>query len=235
MGIIVSITLQIINLVEKVKVDKKKDEIEAEKDKKEAIIKPIAPPQYYKTIEARRQNVKSGPYSVEGIVNSLKNDLIPVGYSLEQLSMIGFGANVTEFKKKRKEERDINRKNLIEGLEKIRDKLKSGLIDTNDLSQEDKELMKKYKILNDDQKEKYINMINNWIELAKNDTFSLKVLDNMIDFLNLKTGDINDALKQDAIRKQNIALVDDAVERRDKKVLESVQRALEHGFGINKF
>ena len=197
-------------------------------------MKPIVPPQYYKTIEERNKNVKSGPYSTKGITDSLSQDLIPTGYSLEQLSTIGFGANVEEFRKKRKEKQETNRTSLIHGLEKIKDKLKHGLIDSDDLSQYDKDLMRKYKILDPDREKEYIERLENWIDLAKKDLLDEKVLDNMISFLTLKTEDIQDALKEDDIRTQNRELVDKAVTEKDAKILQSVQRAFSHGLGINR-
>ena len=234
MGILLSITTKIVDFAGKVKLDKKKDKIEKDKDKKDAILKPITPPQFYKTIEERNKNVKSGPYSTKGIVESLKQDLIPVGYSLEQLEEVGFGANVEEFRKQRNEDNKNNRKNLVDGLEEIRDKLKGGLIDSNDLSQSDKDLMRKYKIFDPGQQKIYLGYINNWIDLAKKDLLDEKVLDNMISFLSLKTEDIQDALKEDDIRKQNKAIVDKAVNEKDARILRAVQRAFSHGLGIER-
>ena len=234
MGIILSVTTGIINFVEKVKLDKKKDKIEKEKDKKDAILKPITPPQFYKTIEERNKNVKTGPYTTKGISDSLKQDLIPVGYSLEQLEEIGFGADVDEFRKRRNEEDKNNRKNLVDGLEKIRDKLKNGLIDDDDLSQADRDLMRKYKIFDPDQKKLYLERIDNWIDLAKKDLLDDKVLDNMISFFNLKTEDIQDALKEDDIRKKNQEIVDNAVNEKDAKILKAVQKTFSHGVGIER-
>ena len=234
MGILLSLTTKIVDFAQKVKLDKKKDKIEKVKEQKDAILKPITPPQFYKTIEERNKNVKSGPYSTKGIVESLSNDLVPIGYNLEQLEEIGFGANVEEFKKKRNEENKSNKENLISSLEEIRDKLKGGLIDSDELSQSDKDLMRKYKIFDDEKRKVYVEYLTNWIDLAKKDLLDEKVLDNMISFLSLKTEDISDALKEDDIRKQNKALVDNAVDERDAKILRSVKRAFSHGVGIER-
>ena len=153
MGIVFGVVNGIINLVHTVKENKKKDKLDENIVKKKDIIKPIAPPKYYATIEARRKNVKSGPYTVEAIAQSLKDDLIPVGYSLEQLRKIGFGADVDEYEKRHKNRRREDQKNLIDGLEKLKKEIKKGFIDRNDLSEEDK----KNNLFNPEENQKYIN------------------------------------------------------------------------------
>ena len=120
MGIIVSVAVAITSLVVTIQQDKKKDKIVQNDEKKANILKPIVPPKYYSTIEARRKNVKAGTYTVEAMASSLKNDLVPVGYSLEQLRKIGFGADVTEYERRHKERREADNKHLIEGLEKLK-------------------------------------------------------------------------------------------------------------------
>ena len=235
MGLLISLTTTIMDHVDKVKADQRKDRLEEEQKKKDNILKPIAPPKYYSTIEARRKNVKDGPYTVEAIAASLRNDLIPVGYSLEQLQKIGFGADVREYERRRKERQETNKKDLIEGLEKLKKEIEKGFTSEENLSQEDKDLIKKYDIFNPVQRAKYITKFNRWIELAKQDVLGEDVLDNMVSVFNLRIGDYQDALKQEAIKKQNEEIVDNAVLNRDRKVLLSVRRALANGYGINRF
>ena len=235
MGIVFGVVNGIINLVHTVKENKKKDKLDENIVKKKDIIKPIAPPKYYATIEARRKNVKSGPYTVEAIAQSLKDDLIPVGYSLEQLRKIGFGADVDEYEKRHKNRRREDQKNLIDGLEKLKKELKKGFIDRNDLSEEDKKIIKKNDLFNQEENQKYINKINGWIELAKREALSVEVLDNMLSIFNLKLNGYQDALQNENLLKQNQALIDNAVLNRDKKVLDSVKRAFSNGYGIKKF
>ena len=171
MGIIFSVTNSIINLVHTVKQNKKKDKLDQDIIKKKDIVKPIAPPKYYPTIEARRKNVKHGPYTVEAMAESLKNDLIPVGYSLEQLRKIGFGADVTEYEKRHKHRREEDNKNLVEGLELLKKEIQKGLVDDENMSQQDKELLKKYDIFNPLERAKYISKLNEWIDLGKRDVY----------------------------------------------------------------
>ena len=235
MGIVFGVVNGIINLVHTVKENKKKDKLDQDIIKKKDILKPIAPPKYYSTIEARRKNVKDGPYSVEGIALSLKNDLIPVGYSLEQLRKIGFGADVTEYEKRHKRRREEDNRNLIEGLEKLRKEIKKGFIDRNDLSEEDKEMIKKNKLFDPEENKKYIEKLDSWIDLAKRDVLSVEVLDNMLSIFNTKIDGYQDGLRSAALEKQNKQLVDNAVLNRDKKVLDSVKRAFANGYGIKKF
>ena len=235
MGIIFSVTNAIINLVHTVKQNKKKDKLDQDIIKKKDIVKPIAPPKYYPTIESRRKNVKHGSYTVEAMAESLKNDLIPVGYSLEQLRKIGFGADVTEYEKRHKNRRETDNKNLIEGLEKLKKEIQKGLVNDENMSQEDRELLKKYNIFNPFERAKYISKLDQWIDLGKRDALSVEVLDNMLSAFNLKINGYSDALRQETLMKQNKELVNNAVLNRDKKVLDSVKRAFADGYGIKKF
>ena len=164
MGIVFGVVNGIINLVHTVKENKKKDKLDQDIIKKKDIIKPIAPPKYYSTIEARRKNVKKGPYTVEAMAESLKDDLIPVGYSLEQLRKIGFGADVTEYEKRHKNRREEDNRNLIDGLEKLKKEIQKGFIDRNDLSDEDKEIIRKNKLFDPIENRKYIDKIDSWID-----------------------------------------------------------------------
>ena len=231
MGQIGSIVFSIIDLVEKVKQDKHKDKLEEEEAKKEDIVKPIVPPKYYSTIEARRKNVKDGPYTVEAIASSLKNDLIPIGYSLEQLKEVGFGADVDEYERRKKERTDTNKKKkLISGLEELKKQINEGIVSKDDMSQEDKELFKKHDIFNPVERAKYIKQIDAWIDLAKHEALSDSVLDNMVSIMNLKVDDYNDTLKQNIINKQNQQLVDNAILKSDQKILNSVKRAFNNGY-----
>ena len=235
MGIVFGVVNGIINLVHTVKENKKKDKLDQDIIKKKDIVKPIAPPKYYPTIESRRKNVKHGPYTVEAMALSLKNDLIPVGYSLEQLRKIGFGADVTEYEKRHKNRRNEDNRNLVEGLKKLKKEIQKGFIDDENMSQEDRELLKKYNIFNPLERAKYITKLDQWIDLGKRDVLSVEVLDNMLAAFNLKMDGYTDALRQESLVKQNKQLVDNAVLNRDKKVLDSVKRAFANGYGIKKF
>ena len=235
MGNVVSIVNNIMDSVQKIKSDKKKDKLNNDLRKKADIIKPIKPPKYYNTIEARRKNVKDGPYSVEGIAQSLKNDLVPVGYSLEQLRKIGFGADVTEYEKRQKQEKDNDKKILIDGLTKLKKEFKKGFIDRDDLSEEDKKVLRKNGLFDQDKNLKYVVKIEQWINLTKQDALSIDVLENMIAVFNLKLDGYQDALRDENLRQQNQAIIDNAVLNRDKKILDSVKRAFSNGYGIKKF
>ena len=235
MGIVFGVVNGIINLEHTVKENKKKDKLDENIVKKKDIIKPIAPPKYYATIEARRKNVKKGPYTVEGIAQSLKDDLIPVGYSLEQLRKIGFGADVDEYDKRHKKRREEDNRNLIEGLKKLKKEIQKGFVDRNDLSEEDKKIINKNNLFDPVENEKYVKKIDSWIDLAKRDALSVEVLDNMLSVFNLKLDGYQDALRNENLKQQNQALIDNAVLNRDKKVLDSVKRAFANGYGIKKF
>ena len=230
MGMILSTTMNVIQLVDRINKDKEKDDIQEEEIKREDILKPIEPPKYYSTIEARKNNVKEGPYTVEAISESLKNNLVPIGYSLEQLEKVGFSADVREFKRRRDERNENYKKDLVEGLENLKKEIEKGIVSQNDLTQEDRDLIKKNNILNPIQRGEYINKLDRWLSLAKKDVLSPDVLSDMTKILNFKISDYRDVITQENIRKQNRQIVDNAVLNRDKKILNSVKRAFRNGY-----
>ena len=235
MGIVVGVASEIINLVHTVKANKKKDSLNDDIIKKKDIVKPIAPPKYYSTIEARRKNVKDGPYTVENIALSLKNDLVPIGYSLEQLRKIGFGADVDEYEKRHKRTRKKDNENLVSALEKLKKEIKNGFINIKNLSDEDKEMIRKNKLFDPEENKKYVEKLDSWIALAKREVLSVNVLDDMLYLFNAKLDGYQDGLRNEELEKQNKEIIDNAVLNRDKKVLDSVKRAFKDGYGINKF
>ena len=235
MGGVISAVTGIIDLVHTIKSNKKKDKLNDDIEKKKDIMKPIIPPKFYSTIEARRKNVKKGPYTVEAMAKSLKDDLIPVGYSLEQLSEIGFGADVDEYKRRHKQTREEDKKNLINGLTELKKKIQKGFIDRKDLSEEDKNIIKKNNLFDPAENKKYVEQLDSWIDLARREALSEEVLDNMLSLFNLKISGYQDALRSEELKKQNKEMIDNAVLSEDKKVLNSVKRAFADGYGINKF
>ena len=55
---------------------------------------PIKPPSLWPTLAARRKNTPTGPYSIEGIRESLALQTLPEGWSEEQLIDVGFEPEV---------------------------------------------------------------------------------------------------------------------------------------------
>jgi hypothetical protein len=96
MGQAVSFVTSIINTATKLRAEAKQDELDADRRKQDKIKTPIEPPKFYKNIEERALIIKDekNPYSVESIKQSLNRDVVPVGYSLEQLSTVGFDDSV---------------------------------------------------------------------------------------------------------------------------------------------
>ena len=235
MGIVFGVVNGVIDLVHTIKSNKEKDKLDDDIIKKKDIMKPIVPPKYYSTIEARRKNVKKGPYTVEAMAKSLKDDLIPVGYSLEQLRKIGFGADVDEYERRHKRARYEDNKNLINGLRKIKKEIQKGFIDRKDLSEEDKFIIRKNNLFDPVENKKYVEKLDSWIDLARRDVLNEEVLDNMLSVFNLKINSYQDALRSEELKKQNKEMIDNAVLSEDKKVLNSVKRAFANGYGINKF
>ena len=124
---------------------------------------------------------------------------------------------------------------MIEGLEKLKKEIKKGFVNRNDLSEEDREVINKNKLFDPKENQKYVNKIDSWIDLAKRDVLTVDVLDSMLSIFNLKMDGYQDALRNESLKKQNQALIDNAVLNKDKKVLDSVKRAFANGYGIKKF
>ena len=220
-----SLVDQTFEVIEKAESDKRKDEIINKELERDAIQKPITPPKYYTTLQARRENVKTGPYTVEAISESLRNDVIPTGYSLEQLRKVGFGTDVRLFL-----ERDTNRRKnknneLINNLERLEKEMEN-FVNSNNISQRDKDIIRKYDLFDELSRSKYLSKIRRFIKLAKEDKLSYEVLDDMTKTFSLKIDDYNDALEAERLKQDHRRLVDETVLTRDKKVLEAVKRAL---------
>ena len=228
MGIMQSLVDQTFEVIEKAELDRRKDEIINQELEKDKIQKPITPPKYYTTIQARRDNVKEGPYTVESISESLRNDVVPVGYSLEQLRKVGFGADVREYIRRDEDRRKNKNKELINHLERLKTEMEN-FVNSNNISQRDKDIIRKYDLFDELSRSKYISKITRFIKLAKEDKLSYDVLDDMTKTFGLKIDDYNDALEAERLKDDHRKLVDETVLTRDKKVLESVKRALRNG------
>ena len=228
MGITYTIINETMDLVEKTHVDKRKDELKRQQVEEEKIKKPIIPPKYYKTIEARKANVTTGPYTVEAISESLRNDVIPVGYSLEQLRKVGFSGEVREYERRENDRRKSKNDELIKNLERLQKEMEN-FVNSNNISQKDKDIIKKYDVFDELSRRKYIAKIDKFLNLAKENKLSYEVLDEMTKTLGLKIDDYNDALEAERLKQEHRDLVDQSVSVRDKKVLQSVKRALRNG------
>ena len=99
MGVIISTVKAVIDFASSAK-----KEVDREKNRKlqkeaDRIAKPIPPPQFWPTLEARRKNTPTGPYSVDGIRLALSKLVLPVGWSEEQLTNVGFADEVIKYQK----------------------------------------------------------------------------------------------------------------------------------------
>lgn len=111
---------QILSIGKKIEANILNDKLRKKTQKFQNTINPITPPFYYRSLKERSKNLSpSHPYSVENIISNLNNDVIPVGYSLEQLSFIGFGEQVENFNKRS----DKQKENLINQFKELTKKL----------------------------------------------------------------------------------------------------------------
>ena len=147
---------------------------------------------------------------------------------MEQLRKVGFGADVREFIRRDEDRRKSKNDELVRSLERLKEEMEN-FVNNNNISQRDKDIIKKYDIMDELSRRKYINKITNFIKLGKENKLSYKVLNDMTKTFGLKIDDYNDALQAEKLKQDHRALVDESVLTRDKKVLESVKRALRNG------
>jgi len=112
MGGVVSVVQAAINLGKQVKVEN--DRVKNRKLDKEAarLAKPIIPPQPWGTLEARRKNVEKGPYTIDSIRDSLRDGVLPAGWSEEQLSNVGFETEIKKYQELLLKDRNDLRKSF---------------------------------------------------------------------------------------------------------------------------
>lgn len=104
MGIVSSIVAIVITLVgvaTTIAREVQKKKADAARKTAERLGKPIKPPYFYQTIAARdaAPNVPAS-YTTAGIKDALRGGVLPVGYSEEQLTDIGFAPEVETFQAK---------------------------------------------------------------------------------------------------------------------------------------
>lgn len=72
------------------------------KERNADLLSQSKPPYFYPTLQDRRNLNPKIPYeySVDGIIESLNNDVVPVGYALSQLEGVGFGDWVKKYRER---------------------------------------------------------------------------------------------------------------------------------------
>jgi hypothetical protein len=226
MGQLISLIVGVIKTATQLRSQVKQDEIDADRRKQDKIKTPITPPKFYKTIEERKTVVKddTSPYSVTSIKTSLENDVIPTGYSLEQLTDVGFTDDVREYNKRRNAMKDDLKKEFISVLDKIESEIKKGF---NDLSKEDRELFDKMKVIDEPSRNKILEKLAQWKKQINSDTVSTSMIDTVIELLKSRVDMIQDVFSSGEIDKKIQEQVDSAERLKTSQALKLVRRALQ--------
>lgn len=134
MGQIVSLVTSALGLTGSIKkeVDREKKRKLNQETKK--LTNPIKPPEFWPTLESRRSHVPDGPYSVEGIRESLSTGVLPAGWSEEQLENVGFAADVKKYQNGVERDRKTLLISLSSSLGALADGISSVLEDESELS-----------------------------------------------------------------------------------------------------
>jgi len=225
MGQIISFITDIIKTVTKLKTEVKQDEFDEEKKKIEKIKAPVEPPKFYKSIEERNAVIKdqANPYSVTAIKESLKNDTVPVGYSLEQLSDVGFDDSVSEFTKRRNERLAELKKKFTTIVGKIEDEINKGF---GDLSSDDRALFKKMGVLDDSRKTEILEKLDMWKKRVDSNTVSTQMIDEIIELLKGRVDLIQDVFSSGEFDKKIQEQIEDSQRKKTSQALMVVRRAL---------
>jgi hypothetical protein len=226
MGQLISLIVGVIKTATQLRTEVKQDELDEDRRKQDKIKMPITPPKFYKTIQERKTVVKdeSNPYSVVSIKSSLKNDVIPSGYSLEQLTDVGFTEDVREYNQRRDEMKNDLKKEFISVLDKIEAEIKKGF---EDLSKDDRELFDKIGVIDEPSRNKILEKLSQWKKQINSDTVTTSMIDTVIEILKNRVDMIQDVFSSGEIDKKIQEQVDAAERLKTSQALKLVRRALQ--------
>lgn len=222
MGAIVSIVNTITGTIRQIKKDKDADKRAEEKRRLDKIKSPIKPPFFFKTIEDRKKNVTTGPYTVDNIKFDLQRDVLPAGYSLEQLREVGFGDEVDGFIGRREKRIKDNHNQLKDGFLRLK---KFIISDFNDLTKEDQRAVEKTDIKNIHKQKELTDMIDKWIIDVDKDRVSDDILNDMFSILNTRLGIVSDAISSVAAEDDFQNGIRDAENLRDSNLMKISHRS----------
>lgn len=225
MGQVISFVTSIINTATKLRAEAKQDELDADRRKQEKIKTPIEPPKFYKNIEERASIVKDekNPYSVESIKQSLNRDVVPVGYSLEQLSTVGFDDSVKKYNERKENRRRELKKEFLSVLGKIEKEVEKGF---EDLSKDDRILFEKMGVFSDESRTKILEQLAQWKKQVDEDIATTSMIDDMIELLKSRVDMVQDVFTQGEFEKKIQEQVDQAERKKTSQALMLVRRAL---------
>lgn len=224
MGQVISGVEAVIDVVRKFRDWATEDRRDADRKRLDDIRDPIEPPKFYGSIADRQKNVPAAnTYSVDKIRQSLEGDIVPAGYSLEQLESIGFKPEVDALKKRRTERVSGQRKLIKGALWNIIKTLERGF---PDLSEEDRTALQRAGLFNDNENAKLIVKIKGWIEEVDKNQVDPSILDDILAMAQSRIAVVTDALDRAQLNVELQSRIRDAQGKRDNSILEILNRSL---------
>lgn len=224
MGQVISIVSGIVDGIRKIRQWVVEDKVSAERKRLDDLKDPITPPQFYNSLKDRAKNVVStNSYSVEKIREALNNDVVPAGYSLEQLEATGFNEEVDDLRKRRTDSVNKERKSLKDAFNQVMMTLESGF---PDLTQEDRNALQKAGLLNEQNNKKLVDKIKGWMEGIDKGEVDVSMIDEILSIAQARTAVVNDALDRAQLNVELQSRIKDAQGKRDASILEILNRSL---------
>jgi hypothetical protein len=227
MGQVISAVTTIIDTIKGFRDDSRQDAKDEERRRIDSIKDPIPPPRFFTSIAERDKNISNStdPFSSESIRLSLESDIVPTGYSLEQLESVGFSPEVKAYKNRRAE-RIAQRKNqLKQNLNQVLGVLSESF---PDLSEDDRKAFEAAGLFNDTDKKMLIIKIKGWIDAIDKNEIDLDVLNSILKLASYRVDVIQDALGSYQLKQDIQAKVAAAENKRDSTILEYINRSLSY-------
>lgn len=222
MGVIFSIVTLIITAAVAIQQALAEDAKAADVRALELARNPIIPPEYFQ-LDKRKKLVLKGPYTVEAIRYSISRDVLPAGYSEEQLINVGFEKEIKDYRDRREKRRKNTIVDLKKNLIEIKKRITANL---PDLSVEDRKAVMESGILDKKKKEKLLIYLDEWIEDADNDRLSIKTLQNIQDIAKARIGMFEDTIGFNLNKKALEKTLSEARDSTHNKILKVLNRNL---------
>lgn len=213
----------VVSIVSNIKAGSDADKKAEERRKLMGYTDPTEPPKFYSTIASREKNLKEGPYTVEAIRESLSKNIMPVGYSEETLTKVGFEKEVNEYIKNKKKIRDDARQDLKKYFLFLKNNIEK---DFPELSESDKKAIQRSGILDKRRKAETLQYLDNWTKDIDKGFLSDETLNNMVSIANARLGLFQDAIGYEKSKEALSKSLDAARKTRDDQTLKVLRRNL---------
>jgi len=225
MGPVLSAVTTIIDTVKGFRDNSRQDAKDEERRRVDSIKDPIPPPRFFTSIEERDKKITNSadPFSSESIKSSLAADIVPTGYSLEQLEAIGFAPEVRTYKGRRAERVSQQKTQLKQSLNEVLGVLTASF---PDLSEDDRKAFEAAGLFNDSDKNNLIVKIKGWIEAVDKNQIDLDILNSILKLASSRVDVVQDALGSYQLKQDIQSKISAAQDKRDATILEYINRSL---------